>query len=267
MNALWISWIVAAVLLLLLYAGAGHAAQRGWLGILVDTRGRFSLSRMQLALWTLVVLPLVAAVFFGRAFTRGTEPFDFAVPGQVLGLLGLSVGTTVVATGIKARKDRTRPAFVAAAHEPSPGQMVLVEEGPNSDSVDLTKVQQLALSVLLAIAYVTTCVHVFLGAGPTPVSGPADIGSLPDFDPTFLTLLGVSQLGYVAGKIPNRGGVLPGKAGDGTAGVPTVAGPVYSLRDKVLDDAADDRPAKERDAADLGSALAARDRRLEPGSR
>jgi len=52
----------------------------------------------------------------------------------------------------------------------------------------------------------------FLLSTPSPVgdralaiSGPSDITSLPDFNTTFLTLLLISHVGYLGGKVPDRG--------------------------------------------------------------
>jgi hypothetical protein len=216
MTWLWWTWAIGTVLYVVLVITTGLATGNGWLGILVDARGRYSLSRLQLVLWMGVVLPLIAAAFTGRLTVSGVDPFDFAIPAAVLGVIGISIGSTVVAGGIKAHKDSVRPDMVAAS---PPGgavlvQLLLLEEGPDADrTVDLTKIQQLVITVILVGAYVASTTHTFLGHGPgVPIQGPADITSLPDFDSTFLLLLGISQTGYLAGKVPNRG--LTGAAED-----------------------------------------------------
>lgn len=218
MRTLWIAWPIFAGLIVAVYLWLGKATTRGRggpdhagsvFGILIDDRGRYSLTRLQLSLWTLVVLSLTAGVFTARAATRGVDPLDFAIPAHVLGLLGISAGSAVVATGVKTYKNRTRPLFVAAAQ---PGdarlaQMLMVEEGPQADKiVDITKLQNFLVTILLAGAYVVLAIHTYAGWGAgTPIGSAADITTLPAFSGTFLTLLAISHAGYLGGKLPNRG--------------------------------------------------------------
>ncbi|HEY8721331.1 hypothetical protein [Pengzhenrongella sp.] len=209
MTALWIAWPACAVLILALYAWLGRATNLGPLGLLIDERGRYSLTRIQLSLWTLVVISLIAGIFAARATVRGIDPLAFSIPSEVLGLLGISIGSTAIATGIKVQKNRSRTAFVAASKrgEARVAQALLIEEGPQADkSVDIAKMQNFLFTAFLVVAYVILAVHALAGAGPgTPITGPADVTSLPGFNPTFLTLLGISHAGYLAGKLPTRG--------------------------------------------------------------
>ncbi|WP_442297670.1 hypothetical protein [Terrabacter sp. RAF57] len=160
-------------------------------------------------LWMGVVLPLVAAVFAGRLSVKGIDPFSFTIPAAVLAVIGVSVGSTVVAGAVKAHKDAVRADMIAASRpgDATLSQLVLLEEGADADRiVDLTKVQQLVITAILVTAYVASTIHSFLGYGAgTPVTGPSDISAIPDFGTTFLLLLGVSHAGYLTGKLPNRG--------------------------------------------------------------
>jgi hypothetical protein len=218
MRTLWIAWPVIAGLIIIVYLWLGRATTRnrggaGYagsvFGILIDDRGRYSLTRLQLALWTLIVLSLTAGVFTARAWSRGVDPLGFSIPAQVLGLLGISAGSAVIATGVKAYKNRTRPLFVAASlpGEARLAQMLMVEEGPEADKiVDITKLQNFLVTIFLAAAYVVLAIHTYAGWGPgTPIGSPADITELPTFSGTFLTLLAISHAGYLGGKLPNRG--------------------------------------------------------------
>ena len=113
MSAILWSWAISAVVLIVIAVLLGmlvrlpSEAERPkprWLGILVDDRGRFSLNRTQLVLWSIVVLSLIAGVFFGRLIEDVPEPLEFTIPGNVLGLLGISVGTAVTVGAVKASK-------------------------------------------------------------------------------------------------------------------------------------------------------------------
>jgi hypothetical protein len=210
MTALWIGWAAGAAALLAVGVVAGLVINRRPAGILIDGRGCYSLSRLQLALWTLTIASLIVGVTVGRLATRGTSPLEFSMPAEILGLLGLSVGTTVVASAVKSHKSARRPAFVVATPrgaKPRFRSIVLVEEGPEAEkTIDLTKLQSLVLTVILIGAYVALAMHTFAGWGDHAVNTPADITSLPSISPTFLTLLGISHVGYLGGKLPDRGG-------------------------------------------------------------
>jgi len=212
-KPLWIGWTASTLAFVLLVVAVGISSQRGALGVLIDTRGRYSLARLQLVLWSLLVLPLIAGVFIARMTAKGIDPLEFEIPNEVLGVIGIAVTSGAIATAVKAHKDATRSAFIAAS-PPGRGtgalaQLFLVEEGPDGDrSIDLTKLQQLVITVFLVSAYAASAVHTFRGWGPPPpIVHPEDIKSLPGFNSTFLVLLGVSHAGYLAGKVPNRGEV------------------------------------------------------------
>jgi hypothetical protein len=135
-GAIFLAWIISAALLLALAAwpGGRYVRTAGVFGILIDSRGRFSLTHLQLILWTLVVLPLVAGVFFGRLWAGVDDPLGFNIPPELLGVLGISVGSAVTASAVKASKDLRVPdrvkASIAGSANDSPrfGQVLLIEE-------------------------------------------------------------------------------------------------------------------------------------------
>src|SRR5262245_4998424 len=100
MNTVWWAWAISAAAIVGVAVWAGIAIKQSWFGIIIDGRGRASLSRFQLVWWTVIVLSLVCGVLVGRfAFDPGEdgtaiEVLGFSIPEQVLGLLGISVGTT-----------------------------------------------------------------------------------------------------------------------------------------------------------------------------
>jgi hypothetical protein len=132
---LW-SWAVSALVLILIAVLLGRYVRLPpanarpkprWLGILVDDRARFSLNRTQLVLWSIVVISLISGVFFGRLIEGVSEPLEFEIPGDVLGLLGISVGAAVTVGAVKASKSKealdeteANRAAAAAAQPPPP---------------------------------------------------------------------------------------------------------------------------------------------------
>jgi hypothetical protein len=210
-SAIYWSWGISAGVLILLAARLGNVAAvgKGPLGILIDGRGRFSLTHLQLVTWSIAVLSLVSGVFFGRLIDGVSEPLSFSIPSEVLGLLGITAGSSVAATAVKSAKDATAPARIAAsnlADKPRLAQIFLLEEGAYADKViDVTKFQGFVLTIILIAAYVALAIQAIHDAGTAK-----EVTSLPGFSGTFLTLLGISQGTYVLGKVPNQEGTPDG---------------------------------------------------------
>lgn len=231
MEAILWSWAVAAVVLVVLAILLGLRVslppgtvkpKPPWLGILIDNRGRFSLNRLQLIIWTIVVISLVAGVFFGRLIEGVGGPLEFTIPGRVLGLLGISVGAAVTVATIKSSKSAqaTTVAPIAPEVVPTPpkgraetklatyqatgrppflGQIFMVEEGAYADDViDASKFQSFAITIVLVVAYVAMAISTISKAGSA-----ASVTALPDLKGTFLVLLGISYAGYAGGKLPS----------------------------------------------------------------
>jgi len=209
MTEAFVGWVICAAFLSLCAIVLGmRAIHRGWLGILIDQRGRFSLTQVQLVLWTIVILSLIGGAFLGRLFGGlRQDSLGFAIPNNLLLVLGISVGSAATTAVIKAQKDTTVPEKVAASHPevnpPEFAQVFMVEEGAMADQViDVTKFQNFFITLLLVLAYVAQSAA-FIG-GLTDIRL---LTSLPDFSPNFVTLLGISHAGYIVGKIPSPKGM------------------------------------------------------------
>jgi hypothetical protein len=109
MTALWIVFMALMGITIVLI---GHGITGQLDGFLIDPRNKMSLSRLQLVLWTIVILPafLAAAVF---NFGAGAEdPLNITVPPEVWGLLGISAGSLVGSGIIKSGRVDADPAAV-----------------------------------------------------------------------------------------------------------------------------------------------------------
>ena len=209
MGAIFISWAISGVVLLGFAVVLGVLANSRIDGILIDHRGRYSLTHFQLCLWTITVLSLLSGVFFGRLVHGVSNPLNIGIPPEVLGLLSITLGSAVTATGVKRAKDVTRPENVAVSGGNDPAtapylmQIFLVEEGgATKDAVDMTKFQAFVITILLVISYLTVTVNAINAAGTAQ-----HLTSLPGFNgKALLILLGISQGAYVTGKIPNSAG-------------------------------------------------------------
>lgn len=245
MTAILWSWAVSAVLLIVIGVLLGLRVRLppgdarpkpSWLGILIDNRGRFSLNRLQVVVWSIVVISLVSGVFFGRLIEGVEEPLQFTIPDRVLGLLGISIGTAVTVGALKTRRTTEAAAQAAAAAPPAPppppanaalpvpqprravtklaiyqatgrkpflSQVFMLEEGEYADDViDVTKFQSFGFSIVLVVAYVAMAINSIVEANTA-----SKVTALPDLKGTFLVLLGISYAGYAGGKLPEQAGM------------------------------------------------------------
>jgi hypothetical protein len=108
----WVEWIwgIVAALVLFVIIQAGHRGKREVFGAFIDSRNRYSLARVQVALWSVLVISAWLAIVIVRiaADVGSNQALNVDIPAAVLGALGISSGSWVVATGVKDRKSRRR---------------------------------------------------------------------------------------------------------------------------------------------------------------
>jgi len=189
MQLVLIAWVVAGGILLAAMAAAGKISGNGYFGILKDTRGRYSLSRLQIVLWTWAVFSLLAGIFIGRLADGVADPLDVGIPDTVLLVLGISVASTVTVGAVKAGKNLRQQMRIAASDKRDParlGQVVLAEEGEMADKVvDVTKFQSLWITLILVIAYVAMAIVQIRQAASA-----SQLTRLPDLTGELVTLRG-----------------------------------------------------------------------------
>lgn len=210
MGAIYVSWAISGAVLLGITIALGLAATSRVDGILIDERGRYSLTHLQLSLWTIVILSLIAGVFFGRLVHGARAPQDFDIPANVIGLFAISAGSAVTSTAVKRTKDTTRAANIAASggrnYPPRLAQILLVEEGTFADeAIDIGKFQQFVVTIVFVVAYVALAAHTIDLAGTA-----GNVTTLPDITGAFLVFLGVSHGAYLGAKVPSSAGTPSG---------------------------------------------------------
>ena len=198
-------WAIGAVVLIIAIIVTGWAVRGQVLGVLVDNRGRYSLAQFQIVAWTIVILPLIAAVFVARYLALSpVTALDFTIPRTLLLVMGISLGSLVASDAIKGTKDQTRPESIAASNNndrPRLWQLFTLEEGALADkAIDIGKFQNFWLTLILIAAYVAMTVSILNGKTPESIS------ALPDFSDAMIALLLVSHAGYLANKLPVRDG-------------------------------------------------------------
>jgi len=211
MNCFYVSWVISALILLSIAAYAGKKVKfecsptKSILGILIDVRERYSLNRLQIMMWTVLIL----STFLGLLFSHlNTDPsVALAIPNELLGLMGISTGSAIVAGAVKDGKNTTIPLKIAGGKsfvnrhagqsesiEPQElrfAQIILEEEGIHGENqvVSITKYQSLVFTLVLGVIYIVLTVKA---------------NGYPTLDDKILWLIGISQAGYVGGKAPKK---------------------------------------------------------------
>ena len=191
-------YIVTMALIFALCALTGWLVQERLDGVLVDDRNRISLSRAQWVMW----FALIIGGYFVVALWNVANDLQMPIiQNQLLVLLGISSGSAVTSNLITESKkpddpgDKTTLARNTDSDDASWAELYLGEEVANSSTVDISRLQQLVITILLGIAFITL--------QWSALAKPEASGlQMPSFDDnsSFLWLLGLSHAAYIANK-------------------------------------------------------------------
>ena len=217
-----VAWLIIAVLMMVCFVTIGHGTTGLWEGLLIDPRNKMSLSRLQLFLWTVLVLSAFLTVAMFNIRRDPTDnPLNIKVPSQVWGLLGISTTSFVAAGVIKSQKKnlnvdedakrKTEQAMTKVGENPAkladPQGALVAYKAPacagisdlfKGDEVisaayfDLSKVQVFFFTLIVVFAYAAQ-----VGA---MLYGTRTIFALPELSTGIVTLLGISHAGYLTSK-------------------------------------------------------------------
>jgi hypothetical protein len=167
-----------------------------WRCVIIDQRNRISLSRLQLVLWTvLVISAAITEGMLNAVWGRG-QPLALNIPKELWILLGLSTASFVAAPLVldsKADKGSldTKPPGGHAWRDIFYG-----DDTGNADQVDFSKVQQFFFTILLVSVYAVAIGSVVM----TTVPSSQTLLTFPPLDPGFIGIMAVSQVAYIAYK-------------------------------------------------------------------
>ncbi len=206
------AWLTYAFLLAGFAMAAGYGFAGRFSGPLIDDRNKMSLSRFQLLLWTLIVVPAFLAIAAARVLEHDLDPLKIAVPSEVWTLLGISTGAFVGSPIIQAYKTGQAPsahqiteyeARTGLAYESQNGLLDVKaapkdatwtdlfsgEEVGDFKFLDVGKVQMFFFTLVIAGAYAAAIGDALwrLGAAAT----------FPSVDQSMIALLGISQAGFL----------------------------------------------------------------------
>src|SRR5437773_7213836 len=163
-------WLGVVTMLVTFLVVIGHAITGRVVGVLIDGRNRMSLSRLQLTLWTvLVVSAYVAAGVWNLA--HGVGNLDIKVPEELWALMGIST-TSLVASHLILSSDPAKPASKAGSdanasvREAAWRDLVEGEAQTNANWVDLSRVQMLFFTLTVFLAYGYALFAMFAAVDP-----------------------------------------------------------------------------------------------------
>lgn len=211
-------WGAIASLLLLFVLVAGHGYNGLLRGALVDSQNRISLSRLQLVVWTVLVLSAYTAMSLWNLGQGDSDPLSIAIPQDVWVLLGIST-TSLVGTGLIQSNKKNEPTNqtelarnadlldIDPAKVTAQGQLVAKkspkdaswadlfegEETGNWATLDIAKIQMFFFTLVLVLAYAVALAAKFNGTEAT-------LHGFPPFSDSMLALLAISHAGYLANK-------------------------------------------------------------------
>lgn len=215
------TWLSLLGLLGAFAAVVGHGVTGLWLGVLIDSRNKVSLSRLQLLLWTVVILSGYLTAVLVNLDVGHTRPLAVTLPPELWLLMGIStaslVGSPLLLSVKKAQPvdEETRTqALKQVARQVADttrvllkGEVVMnttVEAAEIADlfrgsqvgdagQLDLGKLQMFFFTLVLVLAYCAALAALFgRDAG--------HIFALPAPDAGTLALLGISHAGYLVSK-------------------------------------------------------------------
>lgn len=248
------AWLAELALLGLVTVVIGEGVTGRAAGILIGERNTMSLSRLQLVLWTLIVLSAFFTAALGNLGAGDATPLAIEMPSDLWWLMGIST-TSLVGSPLILSTKRRRPSdagetartlrLLAADEGVAPAEIeertavhgqVLSNSSPdqarlsdvfrgeevgNAAIADLGKVQMFYFTLLVALAYAAALGSLF---GDPNL---AEISAFPELDESLIALLGISHAGYLTHKaVPHSAppGVDRPPGGDRPAAPPTGPG-------------------------------------------
>lgn len=191
-----ISAVVITFLLFLI--GKLVSPTRSWQAVLVDQYRRLSLTRLQVVMWTIIIL----GAYTAASFVTGSA--DLEIPTEVWALLGITVGggagtvivqstrdTATVSPQMASRARADGGANVGRSHvasAPRLSQLFTGEEVGDFHIVDISKVQMFFFTVAVAVAYI----QALLGNEWSATH------AFPPLSEGVVTLIGISHAGYLS---------------------------------------------------------------------
>lgn len=233
------AWLLILALMTIFAVLAGLGITGYWRGILIDSRFKMSLSRLQLLAWTLIILSAIITAGLTNA-SFNAKALAIEIPPEIWALLGISTASAVASPAVLSSKRNKKPdvnelnktmaelakdqvnidtnlsGVVLRNDSPDDarwGDLLKGEESGNASVVDLGKLQMFFFTFVLVVTYGVEIARIF----DSSVAATA----LPQIDNSMNMLLGISHTGYLSNKAVSHSreeGAASPPAGDSDPG-------------------------------------------------
>jgi hypothetical protein len=211
-------WGAAILAVVVMLAVLGWRLKRTLVGVLVGSRNKLSLSRLQMYLWTTLITSLFLIT---STFLIGVAPLATILPTypwELWALLGIAIATVPASGLILKPKQDQQPTLDALERSSVEDHVGLLEqrhspdswsfldfftgeEVANANEVEVSRFQSFFITVVLAIIFVGWCSQIFWSLGSSDDwSKWAAENSYPKLGTTFIGLVAVSHGAYLAFK-------------------------------------------------------------------
>ena len=191
-----LAWLLIAGLMAAFAAVAGHGVTGFARGVLIDERHRVTLGRLQMLIWTVLVLSAYLAAALANIGRGAGSPLSVDIPSELWLAMGISTASLVAAPAALAYKEKRHHAALQSwptEAESRFSDLFRGEEDGDNDHLDLGKVQMFLFTVVLVLAY-------GLAVGDMFDKTTGTFASLPAIDDGVVTLLAISHAGYLTRK-------------------------------------------------------------------
>ncbi|GEN06837.1 hypothetical protein MFU01_18740 [Myxococcus fulvus] len=222
------NFIGVALALTAFLAALGVTITGSPLGVLINERNLMSLSRLQAATWTVIVLSGYLTLAILRVRDGISPPLDIAIPQELWWAMGISttslLGTPLLLTNKRSKTPDSRVVDNTAAqlaespediqsqsqgalyankdiHDARLADMFQGDEVGNTAQLDLAKVQMFYFTVIAAVSYFVSLA--------TLLQKPGSVSSLPALSQGFIALLAISHGGYLVSKTTDHSNSKP----------------------------------------------------------
>ncbi len=200
-------WAYSTLLIAFMAMMIGTGRKDRLLGIMIDSRNRYSLSKAQMTFWTILVL---GTVFTMIIWNTAQPPVDVKNPKNILpflniptflwALMGISTISLIGSPLILKDKELAGELLPSGAtpKDAKFSDLIFGEEKGSEEQVDLGRVQMLLISMVVGISYtVLIAAHI----GEAAEFGKVGINGFPDMDGGLLGLIAISHVGYLSYKV------------------------------------------------------------------
>lgn len=232
------AWFAALVMMTVFCAAVGYAINGRLMGVVIDNRNRMSLSKLQAAGWTVLILSALLTFAMIRLRNGDVDALNIDIKPELMAVMGISL-TSFVATPMilnaKVNSTVNQQTNAQVAEQTAlklnvnQGDIISTgkifgyvspdmaswldifrgDENSNASSADLGKIQQFIITAVVMVVYAGA----ILNALESKI--PGSLNTLPVISEKMAWLIGISHAGYLSYKMaPHGNDSAPQTAGD-----------------------------------------------------